>query len=180
MEKVAWMKGGADRNSIQFHPCSAKTGDGGLLRAEKSLYRGGAECDDDGGGDNGHLGPKVGQAGVHLGSGRFAVATGVGGHVGAALQDVGDVDLFAGEFHGRDHFGEEFAGEADERLALFVLLGSGSFADEHQLGFGIAHAENDLSSGFGEMRADFAGVCFFSESRQLVGFGSADSLENGV
>jgi hypothetical protein len=63
---------------------------------------------------------------------------------------------------------------------LFVFLGSGGFPNEHQLGFRIAHAENDLSSGFGEMRADFAGVCFFSESRQLVGFRSADALENGV
>ena len=40
----------------------------------------------------------------------------------AAFHDVADVDIFAAQAHGFDHLREQFAGAADERLALHVFV----------------------------------------------------------
>jgi hypothetical protein len=40
---------------------------------------------------------------------------------------------------------------------LFVLIGTGSFADEHESSFRIADTKNDLRARFGKMGADLAG-----------------------
>ena len=46
---------------------------------------------------------------------------------GPRLEDVGDVDLVAGQAHPLgDHVGQELAGAADERLAGPVLVGAGA------------------------------------------------------
>ena len=161
-EEIAGMKGGADGNPVEFQPAAAQTGDGGLLRAKESLHGGGAEGDDDLGCDDGDLSAEVRKTGVHLVAGGFAVATGVGRHVRAALEDIGDVNLGAGELHGRDHLGEKLAGFTDERLTLLVLVGAGSLTDKHQFCFRIAHTEDHLGAGFGEVGADGAGGGFFS------------------
>ena len=79
-------------------------------------------------------------------AGGFAVAAGVGGHIGAAFEDVRDVDLFAGEFHGGEHFREKIACSTDKRFALFVFIGPGSFSDKHETGLGITHSEYDLGA----------------------------------
>ena len=171
------MKGGADGNAVEFQPGAAQTGDGGLLRAKQSLHGGGAEGDDDLGCDDGDLSAEVRKTGVHFVASGFAVATGVGRHVRAALEDIGDVNLGAGELHGRDHLGEELAGFTDERLTLFVLIGTGSLANKHQFGLRITHAEDHLGAGFGEVGADGAGGGLFFESGQALGLGPRRNLD---
>ena len=39
---------------------------------------------------------------------------------------------------------KQLTGGADERLPLLVLVEAGRLTDEHQLGAGVAHAEDDL------------------------------------
>ena len=103
-------------------------------------------------------------------AGGFAVAAGVGRHIGAAFEDVSDVDLFAGEFHGGEHFCEKIACSTDERFALFVFIGTGSFSDKHEAGFGVAHSEDDLGTRFCEVRADLAGEGLGAQGGEAVGF----------
>ena len=103
-------------------------------------------------------------------AGRFAVAAGVGGHIGAAFEDVRDVDLFAGEFHGGEHFREKIACSTDERFALFVFIGPGSFSDKHEAGLGVAHSKDDLGTRFREVRADLAGEGLGAQGGEAVGF----------
>ena len=62
----------------------------------------------------------------------------------AALDDVGDVDVLALERDGFDDLRQELPRAADERKALLIFVASRSFADEHQVGFGVADAEHDL------------------------------------
>ena len=196
MQKIAGMKGGADGDTVDFHPRSAETGDGGLLGAEQTLHGGGAESDNDHGCDDRNLSAKIGKAGFHFVSCGFSVSARFGGHIWTAFQNIRDVDLFAGEFHGGEHFREKFSGESDERFSLFVFIGTGSFADEHESSFRIANTENDLRAGFGQMGADLAGdglgakggeaLCFCSRGwsrwagdRASFGFGGWGSCETG-
>ena len=53
-----------------------------------------------------------------------------------------------------EHLREQVARPANERQALPVLFGTGSLADEHQVGIGIARAENDLGTGGAEVALD--------------------------
>ena len=48
---------------------------------------------------------------------------------------------------------EQLAGLADERQALLVLVAPGRLADEHQVGVGVAGAEDDGRARRGELRA---------------------------
>ena len=63
----------------------------------------------------------------------------------AAAQDVADVKFRANEFAGDNDLVHQLARAADKRFALFVFVRSGSFADEHDLRFGIANPKNGLS-----------------------------------
>lgn len=196
MQKIAGMKGGADGDTVDFHPRSAETGDGGLLWAEQAFHGGGAESDNDYGGDDRDLGAKIGKACFHFVACGFSVSARFGGHIGPTFQNIRDVDLFAGEFHGGEHFGEKFSGETDEGFTLFVLIGTWSFPDEHESGFRIANTENDLRAGFGQMRADLTvdglgsksgeALCFCSRGwsrwggdRAGCGFGGWGSCDAG-
>jgi hypothetical protein len=59
--------------------------------------------------------------------------------------------LAALEAHRLNHIVEQLSGLADEWLAGGVLVGTGTFADEHETGGGIAVAEDDLAAaGVGE------------------------------
>ena len=62
----------------------------------------------------------------------------------AALDHVGDVDVLAREADSGEELVEELPGLADERIALLVLVEAGRLAHEHEVGGGIAHAEDDL------------------------------------
>jgi hypothetical protein len=147
------------------------------LRAEETFDGGGSEGDDHLWGDDGNLRAEIRKADVHLIPGGFAIPATLGRHVRAAFQNVGDVDFVAGELHGGDHLGEELACPADKRLPLLILVRSGSLADKHELGLRVAHAEDHLSTGFGQMRADGAGGSVFFEGGKTFGFGASRELE---
>ena len=146
MEEVARVEGGADGDTVEFHPGSAEARDGSFLRTEEAFDGGGAEGDDNHGGNDGDLGSQVGQAGLHFGAGGFTISAGASWHIGAALENIRDIDLFTGEFHGCEHFCEEFTSETDEGFAFFVFIGARSFADKHETGLGITYSEDDLGA----------------------------------
>jgi hypothetical protein len=85
------------------------------------------------------------------------------------LPDVGDVDIVAGQAHGGDDAGEKFAGGTDEGLALFVFVESGSLADEHEVGVGVAGAEDSLGARGGEVLAFAAGADGLVQRGELRG-----------
>src|SRR5206468_644009 len=64
----------------------------------------------------------------------------------ATFNDVQDKDLLALQSHPRDHLVQQITGAADERAALEVFVFAGAFADEHNLGVGIAFAEDRVRS----------------------------------
>jgi len=65
-----------------------------------------------------------------------------------ALDDISDVDILPVETDRLDDLRQELARPSDKRQTLPILFGSRPFADEHQLGLGIAGAEdNTLAAG---------------------------------
>jgi hypothetical protein len=60
------------------------------------------------------------------------------------LEHVGDEDVVAREPDLLQELVEELSGAADEREALLVLVHPGRLTDEHEVGVGIARAEDDL------------------------------------
>ncbi len=116
---------------------AAKAGEG-LSLAEQVGGGGRAKGDDDFGADYVDLLEEERRAGV----GFVRLGGAVAGR--AALDHIGDVDLFALQSHGGDHVVEELAGLADEGDALGVFIGAWAFADEHEAGVGGAVAEDDL------------------------------------
>src|SRR3954470_18965952 len=64
----------------------------------------------------------------------------------AALEDVRHKDLAPRQADLAEQGVEELPGAPHERLALLVLGGAGGLADEHQVGVGVAHAEDDVRS----------------------------------
>lgn len=125
---------------------AAPAGEWALLAGE--ISDGGlAKGDNDFGADDVDLLEEEWDAGVGF--------VGLGGAVlrGPALDDIGDVDLFALEAHGGDHVVEELATPAYEGQALGVFVRAGALADEHELGVGVAVAEDELVAAFGELAA---------------------------
>ena len=59
----------------------------------------------------------------------------------------------------------------DERQAELVLGGAGRLADEHQVGVGVAGAEDHRLAGRGELRAPRAPAGLLEEGLQLVSAG---------
>jgi hypothetical protein len=106
---------------------------------------------DDLGHDGGDLVAEVRCRGVAF----FGCGCGVVGW--SDFQDVGDVDVLAGEAHCREHPVEEFARAADEGASGAVFLGTWGFADEHEPGGGVALAEDDVGEGVAEGLVGFVG-----------------------
>src|SRR3990170_1432779 len=70
----------------------------------------------------------------------------------AALQDIADIAVaLAVEAHRLEHLREELPGQADEGLALRVLVGARRLADAHELGPRVAGAEDDRRAPLGEL-----------------------------
>ena len=67
-----------------------------------------------------------------------------------AHQGVGDENLISAQSDALEQVIEETAGPADERQSPLVLLGTGGLADEHQVGVGVAGAEDDRIPGLGK------------------------------
>ena len=78
------------------------------------------------------------RAGFHL------VALGLAILGRTALHHVRDVDVLALHAHRLDHLVEQLSGAPNEGLALGVFVRSRAFAHDHQLGAGIAYAEDDV------------------------------------
>ena len=95
---------------------------------------------------------------------------------GATFYYVGDVDVFALQAHGFDHVGEKFSGTADERFAAQIFVTARAFADEHQVGVGIASAEDDLGAAFVELTAG-AVADVFADSRESVACDAFNGFE---
>ena len=62
-----------------------------------------------------------------------------------ALDDVGDVDVFAREADRLDHLRQQLAGAPDERDPLDVFIAARRLADEHEPRVRIADAKDDLA-----------------------------------
>ena len=63
---------------------------------------------------------------------------------------------------------EQPPGLADERQALLVLVRAGRLADEHQVGVGVARAEDDRGARRGELRAARAGLRLLPDRLELL------------
>src|SRR5690606_38441616 len=61
-----------------------------------------------------------------------------------AAKDVADVQFLTLPAAGLDDLVEQLTGPAHERFSLSVLVATGSLADEHHPGVGIADAEHRL------------------------------------
>lgn len=139
------MEGWHEGDALAGEPLAADLGHGlAAVLGEEAGERGFAQGDDDFGADDGDLLAEEGQAGFHFVGFGLAVAG------GAALDDISDPDLFAPELHGLDDLGQEFARAADEGAALDILVGAGAFADEHELGHGVAFAGDDVGAAVAE------------------------------
>lgn len=170
-EQIGGMVGDHDRDALEFEPASAEVAHRGGI-AEEALNGGRAKSDDGFRLNDGDLLFKPREACLHLVEFWFAVATFAGRHVGAAFENVRDVDVGALKSHRLDHLREELTRAPDKRLTLLVFIGSGRFSDEHEIGIWIAHSEDNLRAGFDEMwtpRASQSGFskCLESAKRKL-------------
>jgi hypothetical protein len=73
---------------------------------------------------------------------------------GAAFQDVRDEHIAALEPDLVEQLVEQLSGLSDERQPHPILVGPGRFANEHQVGVGVAGAEHDRRAGLVERAAD--------------------------
>ena len=85
---------------------------------------------------------EVGGAGLHLEGVWLPVVR------RPALDDVAHVHFVSLESHGRDHLVEELASRSHEGLALFVLVSTGTLADEADATFTGSPGEHRLLSAF--------------------------------
>ena len=130
------MVGGYETVAPHIDDGAADFGDTGFVTGEV-VVGGCTQCHDDFGADQLHLLFEIGEAGVSL----FGCGDTIVG--GTAFDDVGDVDGASGNLQDIfDHFGQKFAGPADEGASGGILLGAGPFADKHQEGVGISFAED--------------------------------------
>jgi len=169
VQEVGGMVGGHDGDAAPGLPLAAEPGDADGF-AEESFDGGGAEGDEDFGADQIDLFLQVGDAGGHFRGGGLAVASGLPGGVGAALEDVGDVDGVAGEAGRDDDFGEELAGGANKRFAHAVFVRAGGLADEHEAGIDVTDAKDDIFAGVGEVGALDAGQGLLAQGGEGGGF----------
>ena len=80
-----------------------------------------------------------------------------------ALDHVRDVHVLALQIDRFDDLRQQLPGAADERNALLIFVGARRFADEHQIGVGIADAEDDLLPS---ERVQLAAACSRRRSRR--------------
>ena len=105
---------------------------------EQILRRDRTQSDDDFRLDDRDLPHQKRQAGVTFIALRSAVSR------RTALNDVGNVDVFAADAHRFDHVVEQLTGTTDKGLALQVFISARAFPDEHEFRTRIADSEDDL------------------------------------
>src|SRR5215469_10406730 len=123
--------------SAEVVPAAAQLGHG-RIDGEQRLGSHSAEGHDGLGLDNLDLPKQVWRAGFAF----FALGSAIARWT--ALDDVGDINVFAAQSHRLDHVIQQLSGATDEWLALNVFVGTGSFTDEHQIGTRIAYAKDNL------------------------------------
>jgi hypothetical protein len=136
--------------------------------AEQAFHRGGAERHQCPRLDDIDLLLQVWKAGLHLVRARLPIARFTSRHVGAALQDVCDVDSLPSVAHRGDDFRQQLTSLADKWLTLQVLVFTGSFADKHQLRLWIANAEDHLRARAHQMRTQGAGERRFAHRGEAL------------
>src|ERR1035438_6608409 len=151
-QKVRGVVRGHHRDLLPLEPLAPHLGDAFLVAGEGA--RGDAAERANGlGADRQELAVEELAADLHFIRFRVAIlrrtAFHHGGGVNVLAEDL-DAFLLRRIF---DHLGEQLSGSADEGYALRVLLGAGTFADEHQRGLWIANAEDDLIAGLAEAAA---------------------------
>jgi len=129
-QQIGWMKGDHQGRLAVRMPAAAQLPHR-LANFQEPFDRRRSECDQHFRFDDFDLLGQVGKAGLHLGGSRLPIAGLASGHVRSAFQDVGDVDLVAGEAHCRDDSGEQLTGATNERFTLAIFIRAGGFADEH-------------------------------------------------
>ena len=156
------MEGGDQQVVFRADDVAADAADGGFVVGEVAVG-GAAEGHDDPGTDDLDLAQEIGAAGEGFGGGGDPVAG------GAALDDVGDVDLLAAEVEDVfDHPGQELARPADEGAAGAVLRRSRSFAHEHQPRVRVPFSENHLVATLGQV-AEVAPLHQLPQGVQVAG-----------
>src|SRR5215216_4193660 len=150
-EDVGGMEGRHRLDAVYLVPGSAVLGYPEVLVYDR-LRGGTAEAEDDLWPYGLDLALQVGVAGPYLAGLRLAVfqpAALLDGR--AALYDVRQVDLLAGQVHGRQDVVEELAGSSHERQSRGVLVLPWPFADEHQGRVGIPCREDRVGAALREV-----------------------------
>ena len=128
-------------------PVAAQLADG-RLDLEHRLHREGSEADNHARPHQIDLAKKKGLAGCDL------VALGITIFRRAAFDDVADVNFGPRQAHpALDDIGEQLSRASDERLAAQILVVARRLADKHQIGLGVADAEDDVGAQRGELAA---------------------------
>jgi hypothetical protein len=145
-EKISGVIRGHKFVASEIEPLAAELGDA-TIGLEQSLCGARTEANDNFGRDGIELAEEEGRASgdlIFLGQAIFRRP---------AFYDVADVDVLAAESHGFDHLVQKFSGAADKGQPLRVFIGAGTFANENELGFGMAVGEDDVFSRFVEFAA---------------------------
>src|SRR5215208_3854149 len=146
-EDVGGMEGRHRLDAVYLVPGSAVLGYPEVLVYDR-LRGGTAEAEDDLWPYGLDLALQIWVAGPYLAGLRLAVlepATLLDGR--AALHDVGQVDLLAGQVHGRQDVVEELAGPPDERQSRSIFVLARALTDEHQGRVGISGREDRVGAG---------------------------------
>ena len=133
------MIGRHEADPVVVEPLSADIGNRECLFGQ-ALEREAPEGDDDSRLDDFNLAANVRTACVEL------VLLGIAILGRPAFHHISDVDVVACQMHRFDDVGEKLPRPPDERFALDVFVAARRLADEHQIGVGIADAENNLRS----------------------------------
>ena len=120
-----------------------------------------------------------GGTGCHFLNSQRTVSGALAGGIGAALENICDVNFVAAQTHRLDDLGKKLTRLANERLALRILIGTGRFAHEHQVGSFIAHAKNDLLPRGNQVRALHTGQRLLAQFGERTGVGRGDRSSGG-
>ena len=126
-------------------------------RSQQSFHGRRAQRHQNLGADQINLRQQIRQAGFHFLGRGSAVAGGLAGGVGTALEDIGDINSFPAQTHRLDNACQQLARRAHKRLALRVFVRPGRFADKHQSRVNIPHAKNHILPAFDQVRTLQAG-----------------------
>ena len=152
------MEGAHHQHAVLGHELPVLPGDL-EIRVDQAAGSDAAEADDDFRPDERNLFPQVGDARLLLLRQRVAVFR------RPAFDDVGDINILpAGQAHRGEHFIQQLAAAADERLALQILVFAGAFPHKQHLRLRVAHPKHHVMPRSGE-RTRRAAPAFFLERR---------------